>query len=272
MATENAPPTDPPAVDPAPGGTPPATDPPTDPPAAAAGDDPTGDPPADPPADPAADPAAADETAEPSTKSLAAAKGHKTRADKAARRAELSEDPEVQKLVAQAEARALTKAKEAAAEEAKRASMSEVERMKAEAEDAKRELAEAKSALGLQSIEREYADAVIDSELKIRPKSRKIVRRLVADAMTADTSITAAEALTMVAAEHDYLLQPTASDPGAPAAPQPKRSGASTAPAPKRDTATPASQEPEKGVDVSKMTKKEFGDYRAKKYGIQLPH
>lgn len=272
MATENAPPTDPPAADPAATSDPPATDPPANPPAdpppAAAG---AGDPPTDPPADPAVDPAV-DPAAEPSAKSKAAAKGHKTRAEKAARRAELAEDPDVRQIVDQATARAKTEAQEAAAEVARRASLSEVERANAEAKDAKDALAESQAQLGQQKLEREYSDAVVESDLKILPNSRKIMRRLVADAMTADPSITASEALTMVAEEYDNLLQPAAAAPGAPSTPQPRRSGATTTPAPKRQTATPTTQEPPKGANVDGMSQKEFIDYRAKTYGIQLPY
>ena len=169
-------------------------------------------------------------------------------------------------------ARAKTEAQEAAAEVARRASLSALEQAQAEAADAKAELAESKTQLGQQRLEREYSEAVVDSELSIRPTSRKIVRQLVAAAMTVDTSLTAGDALAMVAAEHDYLLQPSAAAPGAPPAPQPRRSGATTTPTPKRETAAPATQEPPKGTDVTKMSPKEFIDYRAKKYGIQLPY
>lgn len=263
MTTETAPPTEPPAEPPAAGETPPVTDPPADPPA---------DPPSDPP------PAATDPPADPkppadppqSTKSDAAKKGHTTRQKRAQRRSELAEDADVQVLLDQSRKAGAQEAKEQAAVEAKRSSMSELERAQAEAKDAVARADAAEVELKGQRGEREYGDALLESEIQVLPKSRKIFRAQVAEAMATDATLTHADAITVVATEHDNLLVPTAPGTGAPA-PQSKRTGATTAPPPKRETAAPATTEPPKPTDVMGMSKKDFRAHRAKAHGIHTP-
>lgn len=265
MTTDSAPATDPPASPPSAGEPAPST-PPVEPPPVAAEGEP------DPPAEAA--PEAAPATPEPG-KSEAAKKGHTTRQKRAARRAELAEDADVQILLDQASKRGETQAKEAAAEEAKRSTMSELERAQAEAADFKAQLAAKDVELTSQRGEREYGDALIDSGLKVRAKSRKIFRQQVAEAMANDDTLSHADAIGLTATEHDYLITPAtqqgaAAQPGQPA-PQHQRSGASTTPAPKRETAAPAQPQPQKPIDVMDMPKKDFRAYQRAKYGISLP-
>ncbi len=266
---------------------PPTNDPPVAPPAAE-GDAAPPDPPSDSPpegaaSDPDSDPAPeGDDTPEPvatkppePTKSEAAKKGHTTRQKRAARRAELAEDADVQILLDQASKRGETKAKEVAAEEARRATMSELERAQAEASDYKAKLAAKDVELASQRGEREYGDALIDSGLKVRAKSRKIFRQQVAEAMENDESLSHADAISITATEHDYLITPASQQAAAEAgqpAPQQKRPGASTTPAPKRETAAPAQPEPNQPVDVMKMDRKQYREYRRQKHNISLPH
>lgn len=224
------------------------------------------------------DPAPESESAaeSPTPKSEAAKKGHTTRQKRAARRAELAEDADVQILLDQAIKRGETKAKETAAEEAKRASMSELERAQAEAADFKAQLAAKDVELSSQRSEREYGDALIDSGLNVRAKSRKIFRAQVAEAMANDETLSHTDAINITAQEHDYLIAPAtqaaAGQPAGQPAPQHKRPGASTTPAPKRETAAPAQSDPKGPVDVMKMDKKEYREYRRQKHNISLPH
>ncbi len=262
MTTETAPISDPPAAQPTTSETAPST-----PPVEGAPETSTPEPAPD--SEPAPEPVAA------TPKSEAAKKGHSTRQKRAARRAELAEDADVQILLDQATKRGETKAKEAAAEAANRASMSELERAQAEANDFKAKLEAKDAELATQRGEREYGDALIESGLKVRAKSRKIFRQQVAEAMANDDTLSHADAITVTATEHDYLITPatqqgTAAQPGQ-TAPQQQRSGASTTPAPKRETAAPAAPDPKKPVDVMSMPTKEYREYRRQKYGISLP-
>ncbi len=244
--------------------------------------EPTGDPPADPAASEAApstegdpDPESVDPKSEPSPKSEAAKKGHSTRAKRAQRRAELAEDSDVQMLIDQALKKGEARAKEAAASEAKRASMTELERAQAEATDFKSQLEAKDLELSSQRGEREYGDALIESGLKVRAKSRRIFRQQVAEAMQTDDSLSHADAISLTAQEHDYLITPATTQPAVPQAgqpaPQQRRQGASTTPAPKRETAAPATTDPSKPVDVMKMSPKDYRAYRRQKHGISLP-
>ncbi len=266
MTTDSAPTNDPPAAPPASGSEPAPATPPSDPPPEAA----SGDPAPAPEGDPATEPVAA--KPEPG-KSEAAKKGHATRQQRAARRAELAGDADVQILLDQATKRGQTAAKEAAAEEAKRSTMSELERAQAEAADFKTQLAAKDVELTSQRGEREYGDALIDSGLNVRAKSRKIFRQQVAEAMANDDTLSHADAISITATEHDYLIAPAnqqaAAQPGQPA-PQHKRPGASTTPAPKRETAAPAQPASKKPIDVMNMPTKEYREYRREKYGISL--
>lgn len=230
----------------------------------------TSEPAPEPEGDPAPEPESV--VAKPS-KSEAAKKGHSTRQKRNARRAELAEDADVQILIDQAIKRGEGRAKEAAAEEAKRASMSELERAQAEANDYKSQLRAKNAELSSQRGEREYGDALIESGLTVRPKSRRIFRQQVSEAMANDDTLTHTDAIALTASEHDYLMAPSqapSTQPGAPA-PQHKRPGASTTPAPKRETAAPATPEPKKPVDVMTMPIKEYREYRRQKHGISLP-
>lgn len=266
MTTESAPETAPPASPPA-GSEPAPSSPPVD-------TAPEGSPGETAPA-PEGEPTPEGIAAKPEpTKSEAAKKGHTTRQKRAARRAELAEDADVQILLDQAIKRGETKAKADAAEEAKRATMSELERAQAEASDFKAQLAAKDVELASQRGEREYGDALIDSGLKVRAKSRKIFRQQVAEAMANDETLSHADAIGLTATEHDYLIAPTqqgaAAQSGQPA-PQHKRPGASTTPAPKRETAAPAQPDPKKPIDVMAMSKTDYREYRRQKYGISLP-
>ncbi len=269
MTTETAPTSDPPSTPPAASEPAPST-PPVDPAPEAGAGDPNPEPAPAPEGDPTPEPVAA--APEPG-KSEAAKKGHTTRAKRAARRAELAGDADVQILLDQAQKRGETAAKEAAAEDAKRSTMSELERAQAEASDFKAQLAAKDVELTSQRGEREYGDALIDSGLNVRAKSRKIFRQQVAEAMTNDDTLSHADAIGLTAQEHDYLITPAsqqaAAQPGQPA-PQAKRPGASTTPAPKRETAAPAQPEPKKPIDVMNMPAKEYREYRRAKHGISL--
>ena len=266
MTTEAAIQNEPPAAPAEPGGSAPA-EPTGDEPTSAASDDPAPEAPSEPAHDP--------DDGEPkqNAKAEAARKGHQTRQKKAARRAQLAEDADVQVLIDQAIKRGEAKAKEQAAEEARLASLSELERAQAETEKLRADIASKEAELGKQRLEREYGDALIESGLKVRPKSRGMFRRQVADAMEVDSSLTPGDAIHLVAEEHDYLLapEPKSTSGGASAAPQSKRKGASTSPAPKRETAEPAKPEAPKPVDVMKMSKQEYREYRRTKHGINLP-
>jgi len=184
-----------------------------------------------------------------------------TKKKAAARRAELREDKAVQKLLADAEAKGAKEARETAKEEARRAQMSEVERANAERDAARAERDEAQTNAKEATLDREYANAVMNSETRLIPKARKTARGLVSEAMKADSDLSVDDALALVLEEHDYLVQ--ASD--APAAPA-KRS---SSPKPKRTTATPSETEPKKPVDVTKMTPQQFSDHRKTEHGIQ---
>jgi len=263
-----------PSTDPAPGAGAP-TDPPATDPVAPDSGAPTDDPESEDPSDGAhagADDDGHDEDDNP--KSEAAKKGHETRQRRAKRRADLAKDADVKILLEAARKDAETKAKEAAAAEARKASMSELDRAVTEAEEAKAKLAAVENDLKGAQLEQAYNDAMIESELKIRPKSRKIMRGLVQEAMDADPTLTMGDALLVIAEDHDYLLQPVAAASAAPgqSAPQPKRPGATNAPAPRRETATPTTPEPPKPPDVTKMSKQEFREYARQKHGINPMH
>lgn len=199
-------------------------------------------------------------TKDPAKQKAGKASG-KARADAATRRRELRGNKDVQKLLADAKAEGAKEAQERARRDAEREKMSEVERAKAEAADAKAEAKAARERADAAALDRDYATAVMESDVQIRPKARGTVKTLVAEAMAEDESLSVADALAAVVAEHDYVVQP------ASAPPSDQRT--STTPAPKKTTAKPAEPDPKKPVDVSEMTPQQFKQYQFEVHGIR---
>ena len=158
---------------------------------------------------------------------------------------------------------AMEEAQEAARVAAERAKMDEVERLKLEKSEAEARATQNEAKAVAAERERDLANTLIAGNTKLAsPKSLDFLRFNAFQLCDGDSTLTMADAVNRVLAEHGYLVAGVESNTPAEApvvAPPVERP--STAP-PTKTTQAPAAAKPDEGVDVMSMTKQEYLAYK----------
>lgn len=185
--------------------------------------------------------------------------------------AELLKDPQLAaqhgKLVAQAKRQAESDAKkrlqEEAAETAKRANMAEVDRLKAELADKDKDRARLERELREVQVDRDINRILVEGGVRLQEGALDVLRDKVLAATKDEDDPDYSVAVTGVLEKFSWLRQgskPAGEEriepdgKGSPA--QPRRPGGKPA------TVAPAKPEPQKTVDVMKMTPQEYAKHR----------
>lgn len=182
------------------------------------------------------------------------------------RRAELSKDPEVKRLLKNAADAAVRAAMKAEAEkqqkEAERAKMEVADRLKAEKSDLAKERDEALEKQADAEFQLTfYRQLVSSGKTLVDADAIEFVRMKVAKKLEDGADM--ADAVDGVLSENPYLVQ-TETTP-------PKQAPARTQPPTKKTTGKPAAKTPSDPVDVSKMTRQQFREHMRAQHGVESP-
>lgn len=174
---------------------------------------------------------------------------------------------ELNKQAKLAAKQAMEEAEEKARIDAERAKMDELERLKLEKQEAEQRAVEAARKATEAERERDLANTLIASNLKLaNPRALDFLRFNAFGMCDADPNLTMADAVSRVLTEHSYLAAPADAAPAAqPQTPSQPVERPSTAP-PTKPTQTPAAAKPEPGVDVLSMSKQEYENYKRRNH------
>lgn len=175
-------------------------------------------------------------------------------------------DPDFAREAKKRQDQAVAQAKEAWEAEqklrAERAEMKELERVRAEKEDAAKEAAQLKEQLLNTQIERDMTSAIVEDGVKLSSADSLEFLKYQAVKLSSETDMDIRQATRAVIEKHPYLQ-----DKGAP--PSPKES-VSTVPksALPKNTQAPSKPAPDPEVDTLSMTPQQYREYRRFKHGL----
>lgn len=154
------------------------------------------------------------------------------------------------------------KAKKKEKDDADRAKLEETDRLKLEKKEAEEKTVAAEKLAAFERTRLEIRDVVLNDKVQLEEGAIEFLEQKVAEALVKDSDLTIELAVRAVLSKNKYLVAKNEVD-----AAKPKTKPATTEPASGGETRTAATPKKQEGVDVKKLSRQEFKEHLATKYG-----